>query len=213
MKKIIKNNSILKFDIIFPTNKKVKILKNYLHDILIKYSIDTGRISLADSIRNGFLLQTLPNLNELENDDYIMPILNDTEILLIINNPNSSNPYITIGRFYYNIDQDSEVESLDYVEKYFLLNDAKKKLIEKHFDSRNIPNDNLIISFNGNIQTEKFNRLNDIFFDNDFYTFKIFLNDEEKKDNSLLSKPYIANKRCYRFPIPEKGRPLIVKFG
>lgn len=210
------NKYILKLDIIFPIKKKVMSLKNYLQETLIQYAIDTENDYLETHMRKKFSLQKVTDLIELINDEYIEPYLNDSELYLILGN-NNDNLYLQpICRFYYSIqnsleipsspflDSEGDADSLDYDEE-FTLRYAQRKLLEKHFDARNIPN-GPIISFNGRIQTNEFNRLDDLFSDNDYYRFKVFFNTQNEDQNLPTS-----NGDAFDIPIPNKGRPLIIK--
>lgn len=210
-------NNILKINLIFPVNKTVLDLKVYLRETLLRYANDTNNNLLINSLRNRFELYIKSTMQELGNG-FIDKSLNDTEIYLVINEKNNNTiSRCSILRFYYNCvngrfpSDKNEPDSLDYDMDGFTLDKAKKKLIEKHSDNSNIGSDQVNIIFNGNIQTKKFDKLDDLFSDNHFYQFTVIFGPLDEKMNINYCPSQIDDRRSYSIPVPSNGRPLIVK--
>lgn len=211
------NHNILKINLIFPVNKTVSDLKLYLKDTLLKYANDTNNNLLINSLRNGFKLHIISTMQEL-NDEFIDQSLNDTEIYLVINEKVDNRASLcSLGRLYYNCVNDlyqsdsNELDSLDIDTDGMTLDEAKEKLIEKHFDDQNIDKDQVNIIFNGNIQTQKFNQLGDLFSDRHFYHFTVIFGPLDEKMNINYCPSLVDDRRSYSIPVPREGRPLIVK--
>ncbi|OHS98610.1 hypothetical protein TRFO_34981 [Tritrichomonas foetus] len=74
------------------------------------------------------------------------------------------------------------MESIDIDEKSgFMYADLKSKLIEKHQSGQSVSNENVVIIFNGVIQSPKFRHIDDLLSDHDFYKFVVLFESSELK--------------------------------
>lgn len=210
------DSNILKLDLIFPVKKTFSHLKEYLRETLQLYARKTNNNFLMTSLNKRLKFQLKSNMKVSNDNEFIEQWMNDTELYLVVNNE-SDHRLCSIGRIYYFLGNDlnniyrNEIESLDYDMDGLTISYAKKKLIEKHQCDFNIPEDKIIITFNGIVQTEKFDRLDDLFSDNRFYYFTVFFEPPDMKLNLPGLQPIQNGKRSYSIPIPKYGRPLIAK--
>ncbi|KAK8875403.1 hypothetical protein M9Y10_005568 [Tritrichomonas musculus] len=211
-----KHRSKAYLNIIYPIKKKVILLKNYLKDKIQEYTRNKPEFKIP---MKGFILRFVSDSRELMDNEYIEQWMNGREIFLIISPENSiSQNFCALGRFYYiPFDQSREMlskdnESLDYDERVgFTLRDAKKKLIEKHQNGKNFQEDKVIVLYNSIVQTDKFDRLDDLFSDNHFYQFVVIF--ESDIQITQVPQPFLKEaKKSYKIPIPKEGRPNIINF-
>lgn len=217
-----KKHSIAYLNFIYPIKKRGIVLKNHLKDKLIEHA--EGKEAFKNikltGLRLEFIIHEKSRPSELADETYTEQWMNGKEMYLIISPENNINQNsCSLGRFYYysfgHVGQsrsilDKEGGSLDYDDKTGItLNEAKKKLIEKHQAGNNYPEEKVVVLFNGTVQTYKYTRLDDLFSDNDFYQFVVIFESDINKHIPQVSQS--DNREMHKLYIPDEARPNILK--
>lgn len=203
-------------NLIYPIKKKVKLLKNYLKDNL--QILTKNKEAFKDLPITGFSLQFVSDSQELTDEQYIEQSMNGKEIFLIVNSENTiSQNFYMPGRFYYifydpaSKKLNRETQALDE-SRGFTLDDTKIKLVRKHLENNQLPKENVLITFNSVMLKNKFDKLDDLFCDNDFYKFIVIFEKSEVSINPIPETFQYEEERKYKIPIPANGRPNIIEF-